>query len=189
MGYEDFEHTWQVPALQVGQSATMLGGNCYCQACGGDGFCEMSAFSGSEKDDYQGKWLILFFFPAAFSGICDSEVAAFNKLYDELAALNCDVLGVSGDSKFVLKKMVEEQGMTPFRYKLLSDSNHETGTAYGVYNAEAGVNFRGLFIIDPTGTLRYQVVHEPIVGRSTNETLRVLKALQSGQACNINWEG
>ena len=171
------------PVLLVGKPAPEFKGNCYCQACGGDGFCE------AKLEDYKGKWLVLFFFPAAFSGICDSEVAAFAKLEGEFGKLNCELLGVSGDSVFVLKKMVEDGGIKDFGYKLLSDSNHWAGGAYGVYNCSAGANFRGLFIIDPEGNIRYQVVHEPLVGRSTAETMRVLKALQSGGACMVDWKG
>jgi len=70
----------------------------------------------------------------------------------------------------------------------VSDSNHHIGVDYRVYVDEAGVNFRGLFIIDPEGTLRYQVVHEPFVARSTDETLRVLKALQTGEICLVDWQ-
>lgn len=183
MGSETNPHFETKPALLVGKPAPDFKGTCYCATCGGDGFCDVSL------GDFKGKWLVLFFFPAAFSGICDREVAAFAKLQGEFDKLNCALLGVSGDTKFVLKKMVEEGEAAGTKYKLLADSNHWVGSAYGVYNCPAGVNFRGLFILDPEGNIRYQVVHEPIIGRSTVEVLRVLKALQSGGACEIDWNG
>jgi peroxiredoxin 2/4 len=170
------------PALLVGKSAPDFTGTCFCQSCGGDGYCETSLA------DYQGQWLVLFFFPFAFSGLCDREVAAFGKLEGQFKALNCALLGVSGDSRFTLKKLVESGEAGSPGFKLLADSNHWVGSAYGVYNCPAGINFRGLFIIDPQGVIRYQVVHEPLVARSTTEVLRVLKALQSGGACEIDWQ-
>jgi len=170
-----------VDALLVGQPAPMFEGKAYSKSFGGDGFGAVSL------DDYKGKWVVLFFFPAAFTGICNSEVAAFAKRASEFAALDAELLGVSGDSQFVLKKLVEsgEVGEVPF--KLVSDSNHHIGWSYGVYNDDLGVNFRGLFIIDPEGKVRYQVIHEPIIGRSTDETLRVLNALTFGEPCPIDW--
>ena len=60
---------------------------------------------------------------------------------------------------------------------------------YGVLVEEEGIALRGLFIIDPEGIVRYSVVHDLDVGRSVNETLRVLKALKTGGLCPVDWEG
>jgi alkyl hydroperoxide reductase subunit AhpC len=71
---------------------------------------------------------------------------------------------------------------------LASDPTHQVSEAYGVLVAEAGFALRGLFIIDPEGILQYSVIHNMDVGRSVDETLRVLDALQSGGMCGANWQ-
>ena len=165
----------------VGKPAPDFTGTAYHKSFEGD-------FRQVGLADYKGHWLVLFFYPAAFTGVCSSELVAFAKDFEQFAQAGAKLLAVSGDSQFVLKKLVEsgEAGDPPF--PLLSDLNHHIGMDYGVYLDELGLNLRGLFIIDPQGKLRYQVVHEPFVGRSTEETLRVLLALQSGGACPANWK-
>jgi alkyl hydroperoxide reductase subunit AhpC len=175
--FDDFDYC---PPM-VGQQAPDFSGTAYSKAFEG-GFGEVSL------SDYEGKWLVLFFFPAAFTGPCNSEVRAFGERHGEFQAIGAELLGVSGDTKFTLEKLVASGEVGEPPYPLLSDSNHHIGVDYRTYVDEAGVNFRGLFIIDPEGTLRYQVVHEPFVARSTDETLRVLKALQTGEICLVDWK-
>jgi len=169
-------------ALLVGKIAPEFEGPAWGKIYGGENLGHVGS------PDFKGKWLVLFFYPAAFTGICGSEVAAFSQEYARFKALNAEPLGVSVDTQFSLKKWAEsgEVGEVPFR--LLADNTHKTGRAFGVYDKEIGLHFRGLFIIDPEGHLRYQVVQEPFIGRSTEETLRVLAALQSGEACPANWK-
>ena len=101
--------------------------------------------------------------------------------------MGAELVGASSDTQFTLKHWVGcgEIGKVPF--PLLSDVNHYTGAAYGVYNCPSGLNYRGLFIINPEGVVKYVVIHDFPIGRSTDETLRVLAALQSGGACDVNW--
>jgi alkyl hydroperoxide reductase subunit AhpC len=171
---------WAAP--QVGAPAPAFSGTAYFKGFGGEGFKEISL------DDYKGKWLVLFFFPAAFTGVCQSEVAAFSKESARFAAEGAELLGVSGDSQFALKQWAQSAELGEVQFPLLSDKNHYTGAAYRVYNCTAGLNYRGLFIINPEGVVKYAVVHDFGIGRSTDETLRVLQAVQSGGACNANWK-
>ncbi len=143
-------------------------------------------------DDYKGQWLILFFYPYDFTFVCPTEILALSERYDDFQALNTDVLGVSTDSVFShrawLQTPVEENGIEGTRYPLASDNNHVVSESYGVLVEEEGAALRGLFIIDPDGILQYAVVHNMNVGRSADETLRVLEALQAGGLCGADWE-
>jgi alkyl hydroperoxide reductase subunit AhpC len=163
--------------LQVGQSAPHF---------------EMDAVLGSEfikvnLSEYHGKWLILFFHPLAFTGICASEIKGFNDRYEDFQQAGAIVLGGSIDSKFTHKAWIEHE-LGTLKYPLFSDLTKEVSRAYGVLKEDLGADLRGLFIIDPEGIIRYQVVHDLSIGRSVDETYRVLMALQSGEACPVNWK-
>ena len=136
--------------------------------------------------DYRGNWVVLFFFPMAFTGVCGSEVVAFNKELDQFTQLGAKVLGGSTDSgPSLLAWMQHELG--ELNYPLFADPRKEVTRAFGVLREEAGFANRGAFIIDPEGNVAYEVVHEVRIGRSTDEILRVLKALQCGGSCEVNW--
>jgi peroxiredoxin (alkyl hydroperoxide reductase subunit C) len=143
-------------------------------------------------DDYRGKWLVLFFYPYDFTFVCPTEILALSEQYEEFQALNTEILGVSTDSVYShrawLRTPQEENGIEGTKYPLASDHNHAVADAYGVLVEEEGAALRGLFIIDPEGVLQYSVVHNMNVGRSVEETLRVLEALQAGGLCAANWE-
>lgn len=143
-------------------------------------------------EDYKGKWLILFFYPYDFSFVCPTEILALSARYEEFQQLNTDVLGVSTDSVYSHKAWLntpeEENGIQGTKYLLASDNTHVVSEAYGVLVEEEGAALRGLFIIDPDGVLQYSVIHNMDVGRSVDETLRVLEALQAGGLCGADWE-
>jgi len=136
--------------------------------------------------DLKGSWVILFFYPKAGTSVCQSEVVGFNNHYEEFANLGAKIVGISVDTLDTLKKWVEELG--GIKYPLLSDNQHEASRSYEVFSEDAQVAFRGLFILDPEGKVRYQVVQEPYFGRSTKEVKRILQALQRGEACMLDWE-
>lgn len=141
--------------------------------------------------DYKGKWLILFFYPADFTFVCPTEITAFSERIEDFKDLGAEILGVSVDSVYAhrawIKTPREQRGLGPINFPLASDITKEVSRAYGVLKEEAGVALRGLFIIDPEGIVRYEVVHDDNVGRNVDETLRVLEALQSGNLCGANW--
>ena len=138
--------------------------------------------------DYRGKWVVLFFYPADFTFVCPTEIKGFSKALDEFAKSNAEVLAVSVDSKYSHLAWIKSGALDKLKYPLLSDFSKQTTRDYGVLDAEQGSARRGLFIIDPTGVIQYRVVHSDKVGRSVDETLRVLKALQTEELCPLNWK-
>lgn len=142
--------------------------------------------------DYRGRWLIFFFYPLDFTFVCPTEITALSDRYEEITALDADVLGCSTDSVHShwawLKTPRAQNGIQGTRYPLVADFTKEVARAYGVLDEQTGVAQRGLFIIDPEGVLRYTVVTNDNVGRSVEETLRVLQALQTGGLCPAEWK-
>lgn len=137
-------------------------------------------------DNYRGKWVVLFFYPLDFTFICPTEITEFSKRDGEFKALNAQVLGVSVDSVFSHKAWLKELGKINFPW--LSDMTKEVSRKYGVLMEEKGIALRGTFIIDPEGKVKYQLVHDLGVGRSVEEILRVLRALQTGELCPVEWK-
>ena len=138
--------------------------------------------------DYKDKWLVLFFYPADFTFVCPTEIKGFSDNIDLFRKLNAEIVAVSTDSKWSHLAWIKKGDLGNLRYPLLADFNKETARAYGVLDSEKGVALRGLFIIDPKGVIQYQVVHNLDVGRSVEETVRVLEALQSGGLCPLGWK-
>ena len=151
-------------------------------------------FKEIKLSDYKGKWLVLFFYPLDFTFVCPTEITAFSDHYKEFQKLDCDVLGCSVDSKFSHLAWIntprKEGGLGEIAYPLLADITKSIARSYGVLVGEA-VALRGLFLINPKGKVAYAVVHDLGVGRSVEETLRVLKAFQqvekTGEVCPANW--
>jgi len=141
--------------------------------------------------DYQGKWLVLFFYPLDFTFVCPTEILAMSERYRDFTALGADVLGVSTDSVYSHKAWIQTSrksgGLEELNFPLASDITKIVSASYGVLNEEEGYALRGLFIINPEGILQYMVIHNENIGRSVDETLRVLQALQSGGLCAANW--
>lgn len=143
-------------------------------------------------ESYRGRWLMVFFWPFDFTYVCPTEIIAFSDHYDKFQELDCDVVGISVDSIYTHRAWIntprDQQGIGPISYPMASDFKKETARAYGILDEASGAAHRGLFIIDPDGILRYQVVTDMNVGRSVEETLRILEALQSGGLCPANWK-
>jgi len=143
-------------------------------------------------DDYRGKWLVLFFYPLDFTFVCPTEILALSDRYDEFLAIGADVLGGSTDSVFShwawINTPRDKNGIAGTKYPLIADYTKETARAYGVLDEADGKAQRGLFIIDPEGVLRYLTVTADNIGRSVDETLRVLQALQTGGLCPAEWK-
>jgi alkyl hydroperoxide reductase subunit AhpC len=135
--------------------------------------------------DYKGKWLVLFFYPADFTFICPTEVSGFSKLARELRSEEAEILGVSVDSVSSHIKWSDELG--GIDYPLLSDDDKTVSRLYDVLDEKEGVCLRATFIINPTGEISYLIISHTNVGRSVQETLRVLEALRSGRLCPSDW--
>src|SRR3954451_23301605 len=120
--------------------------------------------------EYKGKWLILFFYPADFTFVCPTEVLAFNSAVPTFAQHDAELLGVSTDGVFSHVAWMEFH-IGQLDFPLASDRSHAVSREYGVLD-EAGQSARGVFIIDPDGIVRYEVIHDDRVGRSVDEVLR-----------------
>ena len=142
--------------------------------------------------DYKNKWLVLFFYPLDFTFFCPTEIIAFSEATPRFRELGAEVLGVSIDSKFVHRAWIttprDKNGLGQLNFPLASDLTKDVSRRYGVLMEDKGIALRGLFLIDPKGTLQYSVVHNLGVGRSVDETIRVLQAFQTGELCPANWK-
>lgn len=143
-------------------------------------------------DDYRGKWLVLFFYPLDFTFVCPTEITALSDRYEEFQELGAEILGVSTDSVFSHRAWIhtprEQNGIAGVKFPLASDITKQVSRDYGVLIEDKGIALRGLFIIDPNGVLQYAVINSLNIGRSVDETLRVLEALQTGGLCPADWK-
>merc|ERR1712050_182227 len=153
-------------------------------------------FKEIKLSDYKGKYLVLFFYPLDFTFVCPTEIIAFSDRIDEFKALDTEVVGVSVDSQFSHLAWIntprKQGGLGEMKYPLLADITKKVSQDYGVLLEDAGVALRGLFIIDPKGIVRQVTVNDLPVGRSVDETLRLIQAFQfvekHGEVCPANWQ-
>jgi peroxiredoxin 2/4 len=155
--------------------------------------------NGDEKEislsSLQGKYVVLFFYPFDFTFVCPTEILAFSNHIEEFKKRNVEVLGVSIDSAHVHRAWratkVEDGGIGPIGYPLVADVNKDIARAYGVL-LDGGMALRGTFLIDKSGTVRQETVNDLPLGRSVEETLRLVDALQyveeHGEVCPAGWQ-
>lgn len=142
----------------------------------------------------KGKYAVVFFYPLDFTFVCPSELIAFDHRLKEFKDRNVEVIGVSIDSQFThlawKNTPVNQGGIGKVGYPLVADIKHEICRAYDV-EADAGVAFRGSFLIDKAGVVRHQVVNDLPLGRNIDEMLRMIDALQfteqHGEVCPAGW--
>ncbi len=149
-------------------------------------------FKEVSSDDYKGKWTVICFYPADFTFVCPTEIAAMNAHYDEFQAINTEILAVSVDSKFSHKRFVETEPLLKgLKLTMGADSNQEISRAFGVLVEEDGVALRGRFLFNPDGICVAQEVQADSVGRNVNEFLRQVYAWQyatkTGEVCPAGW--
>lgn len=149
-------------------------------------------------DDFKGQYVVFFFYPLDFTFVCPTEIVAFSDRVKEFEAIGVKVVGCSVDSHFSHLAWINtprnKGGLGGCNYPLLSDLTKQIARDYEVLIEEgpdAGVALRGLFIISPDGILRQKTVNDLPVGRSVDETLRLVKAFQftdeHGEVCPANW--
>jgi lipoyl-dependent peroxiredoxin subunit C len=148
-----------------------------------------SAFQSFSNDSAPGKWKVVFFWPKDFTFVCPTEIAAFGKLDKEFRARDAQLFGVSIDSEYVhLAWRREKDELRNLPFPMLADVKRELSGALGILDPEAGVAQRATFIVDPQGVIRFVYVTDLNVGRSPEEVLRVLDALQTDELCPCNWQ-
>jgi peroxiredoxin (alkyl hydroperoxide reductase subunit C) len=140
----------------------------------------------STSDD--GRWKVFFFWPKDFTFVCPTEIAAFGQLAPEFEALNAQVLGGSTDGEYVhLAWRRQHPALADLPFPMLADVKRELSTALGILDRGEGVCLRATFVVDPDGVIRFASVNDLAVGRSPEEVLRVLEALQTGALCPVGW--
>ncbi|NEO70214.1 peroxiredoxin [Moorena sp. SIO3H5] len=154
-------------------------------------------FKTIKLSDYGGKYVVVFFYPLDFTFVCPTEITAFSDRFEEFKELGTEVLGVSVDSEFSHLAWIQtdrkDGGVGDLAYPLVSDIKKEISTAYNVLDPEAGIALRGLFIIDKEGIIQHATINNLSFGRSVDETLRTLKAIQYVQThpdevCPAGWQ-
>jgi len=141
--------------------------------------------------DYRGKWVVLLFYPLDFTFVCPTELTTFSDRYRDFEGIGAEVIGISTDSVYShrawLQTPRDKGGVEGLKFPLGADITKKMSKDYGVLIDDKGIALRGLFVIDPEGVLRYKVVHDLNIGRSAEETLRVIQALQTGGLCQAEW--
>jgi peroxiredoxin (alkyl hydroperoxide reductase subunit C) len=143
----------------------------------------------------KGKYVVLFFYPLDFTFVCPSEILAFNKKVAEFKEKNCELIGVSVDSRFThlawKNTAIENGGIGNIQYPLVEDLNKEIAKSYGILLG-GSVALRGLFLIDTKGVVRHAVINDLPLGRNVDEAIRMVDALQftetHGDVCPANWK-
>jgi peroxiredoxin (alkyl hydroperoxide reductase subunit C) len=145
--------------------------------------------------DYRGKYVVLFFYPLDFTFVCPSEIIAFDKQLEQFRERGCEIIGVSVDSEYShwawRNTPHEKGGIGNVQFPIVADITKKISSDYGVLLSEAGVALRGLFLIDKQGVVRHALINDLPLGRSVEEALRMLDALQHfekhGEVCPANW--
>ncbi|MGL6282006.1 MAG: peroxiredoxin [Microcoleaceae cyanobacterium] len=154
-------------------------------------------FKSIKLSQYRGKYVVLFFYPLDFTFVCPTEITAFSDRQKDFGAINTEILGVSVDSVFSHLAWVQTDrksgGLGDLAYPLVSDIKKEISTAYNVLDPDAGIALRGLFIIDKEGVIQHATINNLAFGRSVDETLRTLQAIQYVQThpdevCPAGWK-
>ncbi|SMG30695.1 peroxiredoxin [Dethiosulfovibrio salsuginis] len=140
-----------------------------------------------------GKWRVMFFYPADFTFVCPTELGEMADYYDKFVEEGAEVFSVSTDTEFVHMAWHEASPtIAKIKFPMLADPSGKISRDFGVYLEDSGVALRGTFIVDPSGVLKAMEIHDLDIGRSAKELLRKLQAAKfsatHGQVCPASWE-
>ena len=146
-------------------------------------------------DNIKDRYAVIVFYPLDFTFVCPSELIALDHRVAELKQRGVEVIAISIDSHFThnawRNTSIKDGGIGPVNYTMVGDLTHDIVKAYGVEHPEAGVAYRGTFLIDKNGTVRHQVVNDLPFGRNMDEITRMVDALQfheaHGEVCPAGW--
>jgi len=156
-----------------------------------------TTFGQKKLSDYRGKWLVLFSHPADFTPVCTTEFMAFARNFDKFQALNTELLGLSIDSNYshiAWARSIKENFGVEVQFPIIADLSMQVASDYGMIQPGASDTsaVRATFIIDPEGILRAMVYYPMTNGRSIDEFLRLVEALQTSDANGVatpeNWK-
>ncbi|KAF0038032.1 hypothetical protein F2P81_010906 [Scophthalmus maximus] len=146
--------------------------------------------------DYRGKYVVFFFYPLDFTFVCPTEIVAFSDRAEEFRSMGCEVIGCSVDSHFSHLAWIntprKQGGLGTMKIPLVADLTKTISRDYGVLKEDDGIAYRGLFVIDDKGILRQITINDLPVGRSVDESLRLIQAFQHtdkhGEVCPAGWK-
>jgi len=172
-------------AVQVGSPAPAFKVTAYDRTKdGGD-----DQFKEVTLESFKGKWVVLYFYPMDFTFVCPTEIVAFDKALGEFHDRDCELLTASTDSQFTHKGWCDShEDLGKLKHLMLADTTKRLSMDYGVLLPDKGIALRGTFVIDPDGVVRWSNVNDLSVGRSVEEVLRVIDALQTDELCPCNWK-
>ena len=148
-------------------------------------------FADLTSDDHKinNQWLVMFWWPKDFTFVCPTEIAEFNKSYDEFRDRDAMLIGASTDSEFVhLAWRQNHEDLNKLRFPMLADTSKSLAEELGILEANEKVAYRVTYIVDPQGIIRWVSLNDLSVGRNVAEVLRVLDALQTDELCPCNWK-
>jgi peroxiredoxin (alkyl hydroperoxide reductase subunit C) len=151
------------------------------------------AFKTVTNADLKGKWSIFFFYPADFTFVCPTELGDMADNYDKLQKLGVEVYSVSTDTHFVHKAWHDASDtIKKIKFPMLADPTGALSQAFGVYIEEAGLAYRGTFLVNPEGQVKLCEIHDNGIGRNAEELLRKVEAAQfvathDGEVCPAKW--
>jgi len=154
-----------------------------------------NTFEDLQLSSFKGKYVLLFFYPLDFTFVCPTELIAFDRKLDEFKKRDTEVIAVSVDSAFShlawKSTPLKEGGIGNVQYPIVSDLTKQISRDFGILFNES-IALRGLFLIDKTGIVRHAVINDLPLGRSIDEALRMVDALQFhekyGEVCPANWK-
>ena len=152
------------------------------------------AFKTITQKDLIGKWSIFFFYPADFTFVCPTELGDMADKYSEFKKMGVEVLSVSTDTHFVHKAWHDaSETIKKIHYPMLADPTGFLTRAFGVHIEEAGLAYRGTFVVDPEGRIKLAEIHDNGIGRNADELLRKVQAAQfvashPGEVCPAKWK-
>ncbi len=144
--------------------------------------------------DIEGRWAILFFYPADFTFVCPTELVDMAERYEEFQQMGVEIFSVSCDTHFVHKAWYDtSQSIQQIKYPMLADSTGALARAFGVMDEQSGMAYRGTFVVDPQGDIKLVEIQDNAIGRNADELMRKVKAAQfvashDGEVCPAKWE-
>src|ERR1035437_776712 len=134
----------------------------------------------SEDHKNEGKWMVMFWYPKDFTFVCPTEIAEFNKNFEEFTSRDTVLYGASTDSEFVhLAWRNNHPDLKGLKFPLIADTSKSLGESLGILEENEKVAYRVTFITDPEGIIRWVCANDLSVGRNVKEVIRVLDALQT----------
>lgn len=145
-------------------------------------------FKNIGNEDFKGRWAVMFWWPKDFTFVCPTEIAEFNKNWNNFDDRDTVLLGASTDSEYVhLAWRRDHNDLKDLRFPMIADTSKTLAEELGILTEGEKVAYRATYIIDPEGIVRWVCINDLSVGRNVTEVLRVLDGLQTDELCPCNW--